>query len=147
MANVPLISPQIRTPGGILNTWMFTTANDVVCTGTEVTLINTTITLQGNSKLVFWYTEPNLSKSSDTTNPSYTIVIPGITVVLDTNHMFYGTGTAGMRQGISWLTYSENTGSGGTKTLQLKANRYDNGSVTFGFQGRTGKLIIMEIAG
>jgi len=147
MAKVPLITSKTVTPSGILNTWVFSSAGDVVCSGTNVTLISANITLTGNSRLLFWYTEPNLIKSSDSTNPSYAITIPGVNVPLDTNHIFYGTGTSAIRNGISWLTYSDPITTGGLKTLTLLANRYDNGSVTFGFQGRTGKLIVMEIAG
>lgn len=146
MSKVPLIINQTRTPGGVLNAWTFSSASDVVCTGTNVTLINTTITLAGNSRLLFWYTEPNLIKSSDITNPSYQISIPGVSVPLDTNHIFYGIGSNTIRTGISWLTYSDPITTGGLKTFNLLANRYDTGSVTFGFQGRTGKLIIMEMA-
>lgn len=146
MAKVPIIAQQIRTPGGILNTWVLTAGSDVTCSGTTVTLISSTITLAGNSKLLFWYTEPNLIKSSDATNPSYSIIIPGVNVPLDTNHIFYGAGSSVLREGISWLTYSDAIGTGGSKTIELKGDRYDTGSVTFGFQGRSGKLIVMEIA-
>ncbi len=138
----------LRTPGTVLNTWRFRTATDLTCTGTDRILISNTITLAGNSILQFSYSEPNLARSQWTTNPIYTISVTGVTIPLDTNHMFYASGDLGfqMRSGISWITYSNTVTVTGSVSITLTGNRYDTGAVIFGFQGRAGTLIVTEIA-
>ena len=121
-------------------------------TGSDVTVVTTTITVLEGSKVAVWFQSGQISNPGNASNPNFKIqwVNSGGTVtdISDhgSNHWYYDIGKSTdarvmmTGQGISGAL------SAGTYTIRVLGNVY-NGTATFNYQNIQSHLILQEISG
>ena len=120
-------------------------------TGSDVTVVTTTITVLEGSKVAVWFQSGQISNPGNASNPNFKIqwVNSGGTVtdISDhaSNHWYYDIGKS--TDGRVFMTGQGISGalSAGTYTIRVQGNVY-NGTATFNYQNVQSHLILQEIS-